>query len=109
MYPNVRVVQPTGILDGTQANEFRDAISDSLNAGEKCILVDLQEVTFMDSSGLAALITAVRLVQSAGGKLHICSPNQQIRMLFELTSMDRVFLIFSNQEEFKEKFQQGEC
>ncbi len=109
MSPNFRVIQPAGILDGTQADQFRDAVSNSINAGEKCILVDLKEVTFMDSSGLAALITAVRLVQTAGGKLHICSANQQIKMLFELTSMDQVFLIFSSQEEFKEKFQQGEC
>jgi anti-sigma B factor antagonist len=66
----------------------------------KLILVDLKEVTFMDSSGLAALVTAFKTVRSSGGKLCVCSVNQQIKMLFELTSMDRVFEIFADRDEF---------
>jgi anti-anti-sigma regulatory factor len=42
-------------------------------------------------------------VRSAGGKLLICSINEQIKMLFELTDMDRVFEIFNNREELEQK------
>ena len=64
------------------------------------MLIDFQDVTFMDSSGLGALVLALKTVRAAGGKLFICSINEQVRMLFELTSMDRVFQIFPNRDEF---------
>jgi anti-anti-sigma factor len=67
------------------------------------IIVDFQDVTFMDSSGLGALVLSLKTVRSAGGKLLICSINEQIKMLFELTDMDRVFEIFNNREELEQK------
>jgi anti-anti-sigma factor len=57
----------------------------------------------MDSSGLGALVLSLKTVRSAGGKLFICSINEQIKMLFELTDMDRVFEIFNNREELEQK------
>lgn len=97
---DVRVIQPNGILDATQADRLKDEVSHCLNAGAGCILIDFQDVTFMDSSGLAALISAVRLVRDQGKKLCLCSVNQQIKMLLELTSVDQIFQVFGNQEEF---------
>lgn len=96
----IRVIQPHGILDGTQADQLRNQVNDCLIAGAGCILIDFQDVTFMDSSGLAALIGAVRLVRDQGKKLCLCSVNQQIKMLLELTSMDRIFQVFANREDF---------
>jgi anti-anti-sigma factor len=57
----------------------------------------------MDSSGLGALVLSLKTVRSAGGKIFICSINDQIKMLFELTDMDRVFEIFNNREELEQK------
>jgi anti-sigma B factor antagonist len=103
MHSNIRIVRPTGILDGTRTNQFRNEISTIVNAGARVILVDLEDVTFMDSSGLGALVLALKNVHSAGGKLCVCSINDQIKILFELTRMDQVFEIFSNQDEFAQK------
>lgn len=100
MSPIVKVVQPSGILDGTKAGEFRQEISDVVENGANVVLIDFRDVTFMDSSGLGALVLALKTVRASGGKLFICSINEQVKMLFELTSMDRVFEIFANQEEF---------
>jgi anti-anti-sigma factor len=97
---NIKIIQLTGILDGTQADQLRNEVSQCLTTGARCVLIDFQDVTFMDSSGLAALITAVRLIHDQGKKLYLCSVNQQVKMLLELTSMDRIFRIFANQEEF---------
>ena len=97
----VKVVQPIGILDGTQAAHFRQEVIELVESGADIILIDFQEVTFMDSSGLGALVLALKTVRAAGGKMFICSVNEQIQMLFELTSMDRVFDIFPTQEDFE--------
>lgn len=100
MSPVVKVVQPSGILDSTKAAQFRQEIGDIVESGANIVLLDFQNVTFMDSSGLGALVLAFKTVRAAGAKLFICSINEQIRILFELTSMDRVFEIFANQDEF---------
>ena len=96
------VVRPKGILDGTQASQLRRNISKKSDKA-KIILIDLQDVTFIDSSGLGALVSALKTVRSKGSKLFICSINDQIRMLFELTSMDRVFKVYKSEIDFKEK------
>ncbi len=98
-----KVVQPSGILDGTKTSEFRQEISDSVAKDIKIILIDFKDVTFMDSSGLGALVLSLKTARSAGAKLFLCSINDQIKMLFELTSMDRVFEIFSSRQEFEQK------
>jgi anti-sigma B factor antagonist len=100
MQLNLQVIRPTGILDGTQASQFRKDVSAAVDAGKQVILADLKEVTFMDSSGLAALVLALKMVRSAEGRFCVCSINDQVRLLFELTSMTQVFEIFGSQEEF---------
>jgi len=99
----IKVIQPSGILDGTQANQFRQTIAEAVQGGVEIIVVDFKNVTFMDSSGLGALVLSLKTVRSAGAKLFLCSINDQIKMLFELTNMDRVFEIFNNREELEQK------
>ncbi len=96
------IIQFSGILDGTRTQELRDRINQGVEQGASTILVDLKEVTFMDSSGLGALVTALKAVRATGGKLCICSINEQVKILFELTSMDRVFEIFRDQSDFQQ-------
>lgn len=100
MNSTVKVVHPSGILDSAQAGEMRREISDSVESGIGLVLVDLQDVKFIDSSGLGGLAMAFKFVRAAGGRLCLCSVGEQPRMLFELTGMEQVFEIFPNQDEF---------
>lgn len=102
MSRQVKIFQPTGILDGAKANQLRREISDAVSVGSDTVLLDLQGVTFMDSSGLGALVSSLKTVRSAGGQLYICSITNQVKMLFELTSMDRVFEIYPDQNTFSQ-------
>lgn len=101
MNTDLKIISPQGILDGTQAKEFRAEVDQSLRDGSKTILVDFKDITFMDSSGLGALVLALKAIRSQGSKIMLCSINEQIQMLFELTSMDKVFEIFADVEDFK--------
>ncbi len=98
----VKVVQLSGSLDSTQSQEFKQSISEIVNREDyvKVLLIDLRNLTFMDSSGLGALVLAFKALRSAGKRMVICSINEQVRILFELTGMDKVFEIFPSQEEF---------
>jgi anti-anti-sigma factor len=103
MTSTVKVVQPSGILDSTQSGQFRQEIIDIVQAQTEVIIIDFKDVSFMDSSGLGALVLSLKAVRAAGGQMFICSINEQIKMLFELTSMDQVFEIFPNREELEKE------
>lgn len=100
MTANIQVIEPTGILDSINGGQLCREIRDHLAAGSSNILVDCQHVTFMDSSGLGALVMALKSVRTAGGKLALCSINDQLQILFQLTKMDQVFEIFANRAAF---------
>jgi anti-anti-sigma factor len=106
MSSNIKVITPAGILDGTQAIQFRQQINQLVQEGANIVVIDFKDLTFMDSSGLAALVLSLKTVRSAGAKLLLCSINDQISMLFQLTSMDQVFEIFSSREELEQKIMQ---
>ncbi|NWF60173.1 MAG: STAS domain-containing protein [Fischerella sp.] len=97
---SVKVIQPSGSLDASKSQEFRQKITEIIESGAKTVLVDFQDVTFMDSSGLGAVVLAFKVLRAADKKLVLCSINEQVRLLFELTGMDKVFEIFPNQDEF---------
>lgn len=100
MNSNVKVIEPSGILDGIKGNHLRREIGDIVANNADIILIDLKDVKFIDSSGLGALVSAMQIVKKANGKLFICSANDQVKMLFQLTKMDRIFQIFADQDEF---------
>ena len=79
---------------------MRREVNEIVTIGADIVLIDLQYVKFIDSSGLGALVSAMKMVRTAGGKLFICSLNDQVKMLFELTKMDRIFEKFADRDEF---------
>jgi anti-anti-sigma factor len=98
----VKVVKLSGIVNTTNSQELRQNITNLIESGAKTVLVDCQDVTFMDSSALGALVLAFKTLRAADIKLVFCSINEQVRILFELTGMDKVFEIFSNQDDFNQ-------
>ncbi len=100
MSPFVQLVQPSGILNGPKGKQLRHYIDDLVTTGVDIVLIDLQNVTFIDSSGLGSLIAAQRIVRSANCKLCVCSVNDQPKMLFEMNKMDQIFEVFTDQDEF---------
>ena len=96
----VKVIQPTGILDVTNCSQLRREIVEVATAGFRNVLVDCQNLTFMDSSGLAALVLASQKVREVNSQLSICSIDRQIKMLFELSSMDDILETFPSRTEF---------
>lgn len=102
MSPVLKVFQPVGILDGTKAPELRQSIEQALRDEATVVLIDLSETTFIDSSGLGALVNVLKLVRSHNGRFCLCSPNPQIKMVFELSSMDQAFEVFADRSAFEQ-------
>ena len=97
-----QIVQPLGILDGDKTNDLRREIINLIDNGNTVILVDLQDINFMNSSGIGALVATLKAVRATQAEMYLCSLGEQLQMIFQLTKMDKVFKIFTNQDEFEQ-------
>ncbi|HEY2599286.1 MAG TPA: STAS domain-containing protein [Candidatus Dormibacteraeota bacterium] len=96
----VTVLAPSGRLDVAGAPFLKEAVSEAVkNDGPPKVVIDLEGVSFVDSTGLGSVIAALKLVRSSKGDLRLAAPNQQVRVVLELTTLDRVFPYFATVEE----------
>ena len=65
----------------------------------KKIIVDLEKVSYVDSSGLATLVEMLKKTKVQGGSLGLASMPDKIKSLFEITKLDKLFPMFPNQQE----------
>lgn len=97
-----KVVKPSGILNNSLAAQLGQEVDELVKSGANLVLIDLENISFIDSSGLGGLVNAFKATRSAGGRLVLCSIGEQARMLLEITGMDQVFEIFPSQSEFNQ-------
>jgi anti-sigma B factor antagonist len=69
---------------------LHDLINQQVNAGQKNVLLNLRDVSYIDSSGVGDLIGALRIVQSQGGQLRMCNASQRIGDLLYRTHLDSI-------------------
>ena len=74
--------------------------------GKNNLVVDLQAVRFVDSSGLGALVSGFKNASSRNGNLKLSGLQLQVKSMFELTRLHRVFEIYADSAEALSSFQQ---
>lgn len=80
-----KILTPAGDLDVYTVGSLRDAIGQLIDEGSPRVVVELDGVPFMDSSGLGALMGGVRRLREAGGDLAIACTREQHLKLFTIT------------------------
>lgn len=98
----VKVFYPNRILSSTTARELLDDITASLENGAEIVLINLQNVSFMDSNGLGTLALACQKVRKAKKRFVICSAYGQAKMILEMSGMEKVFEHYIDQQEFNQ-------
>ena len=93
------IVRPSGRLDLLAAAQFKQDLSSIVSDGQSRLVIDLDAVTFIDSSGLGALIGGLKAARLAGGDLRIARPGQQARVILQLTTLERVLKPYPSIEE----------
>lgn len=85
----------TGLAELVAANaaQVRDDIRNALPPGVTILDLDLSSVTFLDSSGLGALISLHKTMRSRNGTVRLINPAPNVRQILELTRLHRVFEI----------------
>src|SRR2546427_11338590 len=87
----ITVVAPTGRLDVAGAPALKEAISEVVKNGPPRIVIDMEGVSFVDSTGLGSVISALKQVRGSQGELRRAAPNQQARAVLGLTTPERGF------------------
>lgn len=102
---NCVVIELKGkIMGGPDAEVFRNAIHKLIDEGKKKIVVDLEKVKFMNSSGLGILIGGLRTVRKNDGEIILCNADKKISSLLMVSQLNTVFDHYLSLEEAIEAF-----
>ena len=99
-------VVPMEELDASNSAEFKRDAAPLLESTLKLVF-DLSRLRFVDSSGLGAFISCLRKLNAKGGDVKLCGMSKQVRAVFELVRMHRIFDIFTTREDAARAFRTG--
>ena len=100
----VRVIAVRGELDLSTASDLEGPLEDAISSGDASVLIDLTGCEFIDSTGIALIVrTWQRLDRAAdgggNGRVVVCSHNDQVRRVLEITGLELSIPIHSTREE----------
>jgi anti-sigma B factor antagonist len=81
------------------AEQFKSELMSLINKGNKYVIVNFEQVIYVDSSFLGALVSALKLAMNNGGDIAVVGLNNDIRSLLQLVRLDKVFRIYTNTQE----------
>ncbi len=95
------VVEKVNLTRATlkEAEDFKKTLVSDIESGKKRIVVDLADCEFIDSTFLGALVVSLKKITALGGDLKLVGFQPNVRSMFELTRMYRVFESFETKEE----------
>jgi len=95
---DVTVVDAAGrITLGEGASAFRDLIRDLAAKGNKKLLVNLSEVSYIDSSGIGEMVSSFTTVTNHGGQLKLLGLSKRVKDLLQITKLYTVFEVFDDE------------
>lgn len=99
---NIVVIRLNGRLDAKSSAHVKATLEKLLQKEQFKIIVDMQSVSFIDSSGLAALVSGLRSARERKGDIVLSGVQSQAQTVFRLTMLDRVFAIHPTFEQAKQ-------
>jgi anti-anti-sigma factor len=105
---STHVIALTGELDVATVEAFNAAVERAVSDGVAAVVADLTQVTFIDSSGLAAMLGALRSLDHAGARLVIACANPTVLRVFEITGTEQTFEILPTREQALARVRQGQ-
>jgi len=87
------VVAVGGEIDVYTAPRLRDRITELVGAGNYDLVIDLEAVEFLDSTGLGVLVGGLKKVRAHGGSLELVCTQERLLKIFRITGLAKVFVI----------------
>ena len=86
-----KILDVTGEIDVYTAPQFKDAVNDVLTGGQKHLIINMANVTYMDSSGFGALLSATKKLRPQGGSVNLVCCSSAIDRILRITRLNTDF------------------
>jgi len=94
------ILEPKGsLVGGDETDELRTAVAESVEKGNKKLIVDLGKVTYMNSTAIGALVSAHTSYANRKGKVVLCNVNKNINNIFVVTKLSMIFQVSDTRPE----------
>ncbi len=85
-------------LDAHSIDDFKSKLSNHIKNNERAIVLDISEIDFIDSSGLGAIVSILKIMKG-NGDIVICGASDTVMRMFKLTRMNKIFNMFENEKQ----------
>jgi anti-sigma B factor antagonist len=96
---DVAIIDLAGEVDAYTSARFREVMMDIIEDGTARLVVSMAKVDYIDSSGLGALVGGLKRTSERNGRITLICDRIQVKKVFEITGLEKVFPIFDNEQE----------
>ena len=101
---SITALQLEGRMDLNSSSQLKERIKEYLSEGKKHIILNLSDVSFVNSSGLGTLVSILKDVRMVKGRVVLCNLAQYVQEVFEITQLSHIFEIYPTAEEATASF-----
>nr|WP_203427701.1 STAS domain-containing protein [Rippkaea orientalis] len=99
---DLAILEPSGYITAANVENFQRELTQAvISCEQSSFLINMRSVEFLDSAGLMALVSVFSLAKSLGKRFSLCSLVPSVRMIFELTQLDKAFEIFEDRRQYE--------
>ena len=95
----VKVLKIEGKLNTRSSPDAEKQLARLIESGEKRILINLEKLDYISSSGLRVLLATAKKLNSSGGELRICGVKDFVEEIFQISGFSTIFTIYENETE----------
>jgi anti-sigma B factor antagonist len=95
---DVSIVDLNGEIDVYTSPKVKDTIGELIDQGHYALVINLENVRYIDSTGLGVLIGGLKRVREHSGTVHLVCTNPQIKKIFDITGLAKIFGIYDSEE-----------
>ena len=93
------ILRPSGSLDSTTSVDFGKSLISKVESGASNIVLDLSDLDYMSSAGIRTLLQAAKLMKTKDRQLSLCSLNNQVQEVFDISGFSAIFTLHSDVEQ----------
>lgn len=95
----IPVLDVVGEIDIYTTPQFKEAVSAAINENKPAIIINMTQVTYMDSSGFGTLLSATKRLRPLNGALYLSGCNDAIQRMLQITRLNTIFGVYANEDE----------
>lgn len=96
---DVPVLDVSGEIDIYTTPQFKEAVSAAIDEGKPAIIINMDKVAYMDSSGFGTLLSATKRLRPLNGALYLSGCNEAIGRMLQITRLNTIFGVYTTEDD----------